>query len=70
MSDAPPRPDLTLPEVTLFFDDYRGRTAYDAAETHVPPARMIGRMARFDLTPTQLTPDRLRLYTRAVLSPV
>lgn len=59
-----------LRKVTLFFDDYRGRAAYHAAETLAPPSRMIGRMARFDLTPTQLTPDRLRLYTRAMLSPV
>ncbi|MCB6177147.1 hypothetical protein LHP98_03260 [Rhodobacter sp. Har01] len=57
-------------QVTLFFDDYRLRKTYHAAETLLPPVEMIGRMARFDLSPTPLTPDRLRLFARALLSPV
>ncbi|NPD16926.1 hypothetical protein HOY34_17165 [Xinfangfangia sp. D13-10-4-6] len=60
---------ITRP-VTVFFDDYRRREAYHKAEEIARPTEMIGRMARFDLEPVQLTPDRLRAYTRALLQPV
>lgn len=60
---------ITRP-VTLFFDDYVPRTAYHKAADLVAPAAIIGRMARFDLTPLPLTPDRLRPYVRALLQPV
>jgi hypothetical protein len=60
---------ITRP-VTLFFDDYVPRTAYHKAADLVTPAAIIGRMARFDLTPLPLTPDRLRPYVRALLQPV
>ncbi len=60
---------ITRP-VTLFFDDYAPREAYHKAEDLARPTEMIGRMARFDLHPVQLTPDRLRAYSRALLQPV
>lgn len=60
---------ITRP-VVLFFDDYLPREAYHKAEEIARPTGMIGRMARFDLEPVQLTPDRLRAYTRAALQPV
>ena len=60
---------ITRP-VTLFFDDYLPREAYHKAEQILRPTEMIGRMARFDLHPVTLTPDRLRAYTRALLQPV
>ncbi|MCL4065668.1 hypothetical protein M3484_03680 [Pseudomonas sp. GX19020] len=60
---------ITRP-VTLFFDDYAPREAYHKAEQIARPTEMIGRMARFDLEPVTLTPDRLRAYTRALLQPV
>ncbi len=56
--------------VTLFFDDYAPRAAYHKTETLAMPAEMIGRMARFDLTPRSLTPDRFRAYVKALLQPV
>lgn len=59
---------ITRP-VTLYFDDYTPREAYHKAETLARPTEIIGRMARFDLTPTPLTPDRIRAYARALLQP-
>ncbi|MFE3837028.1 hypothetical protein [Pseudogemmobacter sonorensis] len=60
---------ITRP-VTLFFDDYLPREAYHKAADLVAPVEMIGRMARFEMKPVQLTPDRLRAYMRALLQPV
>jgi len=60
---------ITRP-VTLFFDDYLPRPAYHGAEALAAPAEIIGRMARFDLTPQSLTPDRLRAYVKALLRPL
>lgn len=60
---------ITRP-VTLFFDDYANRPAYHKAADLQPPSEMIGRMARFDLAPLALTPDRIRAYVRALLQPV
>lgn len=60
---------ITRP-VTLFFDDYAPRAAYHKAAALQPPAEMIGRMARFDLIPHALTPDRIRGYVKALLQPL
>lgn len=60
---------ITRP-VTLFFDDYTPRTAYHKAEEICRPTALIGRMARFDLTPTPLTVADVRHYMRALLQPV
>lgn len=59
---------ITRP-VVLFFDDYAPRAAYHKAAKLVAPTAMIGRMARFDLIPTPLMPDRLRAYAKALLQP-
>lgn len=59
---------ITRP-VTLFFDDYVPRRGYHRAEEVAKPAALIGRMARFDLTPTPITPDGLRRFARASLQP-
>jgi hypothetical protein len=59
---------ITRP-VTLFFDDYTPRAAYRKAEALQAPAMIIGRMARFDLSPHPLTPDRLHAYVKALLQP-
>ncbi|MFU8777657.1 MAG: hypothetical protein ACNA7M_08300 [Roseovarius sp.] len=49
---------ITRP-VTVLFDDYAARQTYHAVEDVVgPPTRMIGRMARFELTPG--VPDKER----------
>ncbi|MDQ2065406.1 hypothetical protein Q9295_03395 [Xinfangfangia sp. CPCC 101601] len=60
---------ITRP-VVLFFDDYAPRPAYHKAEALLAPSHLIGRMARFDLTPVKLTPDRMRAYVKALLQPV
>jgi hypothetical protein len=60
---------ITRP-VTLFFDDYTPRDGYHKAEEICRPAAVIGRMARFDLTPAILSADRVRAYVRALLQPV
>jgi len=52
------RLSITRP-VTVLFDDYAERRAYHAVEDVVgPPARMIGRMARFELIPDVLDKAR------------
>ncbi|WP_226934588.1 hypothetical protein [Pseudogemmobacter faecipullorum] len=60
---------ITRP-VTLLFDDYLPRRAYHQAEEIAAPIEMIGRMARFEIEPVTLTPDRLRAYAKALLQPV
>lgn len=60
---------ITRP-VTLYFDDYAPRAPYHKAADVQPPAQMIGRMARFDLSPHTLTPDRIRAYFKALVQPL
>lgn len=55
--------------VVLLFDDYANRPAYHRVEDLVKPRDVVGRMARFDLNPTPLTPDRLRGFAKALLQP-
>lgn len=49
----------TQKRVDVFFDDYAGRDPYHAVERFVKPAEIIGRMARFEIQPTQLIGDQL-----------
>ncbi|EPX86194.1 hypothetical protein ruthe_01004 [Rubellimicrobium thermophilum DSM 16684] len=55
--------------VTVFWDDDADRPAYREVERYARPAAMVGRMARFDLTPTALHPGDLTwvmdVFTRA-----
>ncbi len=55
--------------VVLLFDDYANRPGYHRVEELVKPRDVVGRMARFDLRPTPLTPDRLRGFAKALLQP-
>ncbi|MGJ8604686.1 MAG: hypothetical protein ACSHXH_11215 [Marivita sp.] len=55
--------------VTVLFDDYIGRSQYQRIERFVKPVEMRGRMARFEIEPTDL-PKRdlteiLTLYTKS-----
>ncbi|WP_439122439.1 hypothetical protein [Marivita sp.] len=55
--------------VTLLFDDYVGRKQYQRVERFIEPVEIRGRMARFDIVPTEL-PKRdlteiLTLYTKS-----
>jgi hypothetical protein len=45
--------------VTVLFDDYGRRKHYHAVEELLRPAAMIGRMARFELSPQPVPADRL-----------
>lgn len=49
----------TKKTVTVFFDDYADRAPYYEVERFVKPTEIRGRMARFDIQPTQLIGDRL-----------
>lgn len=49
----------TKKPVTLYFDDYTERTQYHVVEDFVPLTETRGRMARFDIEPTAIPPDRL-----------
>jgi len=50
---------ITRP-VTLFFDDYANRPRYHLIEEYLgAPVAIMGRMARFDLTPMPVPADRL-----------
>lgn len=40
--------------VTVLFDDYTGRPGYHAVERYVQPSELVGRMARFELTPMDM----------------
>lgn len=45
--------------VTVYFDDYANREAYHDVERFVRPTEIRGRMARFDIQPTELIGERL-----------
>ncbi|MTJ04233.1 MAG: hypothetical protein FH759_05995 [Sediminimonas qiaohouensis] len=50
---------ITRP-VTLYFDDYVNRRRYHEVETFIgAPVETYGRMARFDLEPAALPPEKL-----------
>ena len=55
--------------MTLLFDDYTERRGYHAVEQFVDRAEVRGRMARFEIEPTDLPRDKLteilRLYTKS-----
>ena len=59
---------ITQP-TTVLWDDYIDRPAYHEVEALAKPTEMIGRMARFELTPTPIPADRLlwilQTYLRA-----
>ncbi len=49
----------TQKPVTLYFDDYTARTQYHIVEDFAPLIETRGRMARFDIEPTPIPPERL-----------
>lgn len=59
---------ITRP-VVLLFDDYKDREPYHHVEEMFQPTEIIGRMARFDLTPQPFPVDRMgwimKFYTRS-----
>ncbi|MCA0422519.1 MAG: hypothetical protein LCH61_04205 [Proteobacteria bacterium] len=55
--------------VTVLWDDYDDRPHYHRVETLVQPVAKAGRLARFELTPTALSPAALRLLADSYLDP-
>ena len=55
--------------VTVLWDDYADRPHYHRAETLAAPLAMVGRMARFQITPHPLPPGALRLLADSFLDP-
>lgn len=55
--------------MTVLWDDYVGRPGYHSVEYLVKPVAMIGRMARFEISPTPLPVDRLAWVIETYLRP-
>ncbi|WP_425039330.1 hypothetical protein [Primorskyibacter sp. S187A] len=45
---------LTEKPITILFDDFAPRESYHKVQEYLGPARMIGRMARFDVEPAPI----------------
>jgi hypothetical protein len=45
--------------VAVYWDDYASRPAYHDVERYARPAEVVGRMARFDLSPMTMPPRDL-----------
>jgi len=60
----------TQKPVTVLVDDYVDRPPYHEAEPLLGKPVMIGRMARFDLSPGMIPIDRLRLVIESHLRPL
>lgn len=55
--------------VTVLFDDYANRPEYHVVEELLRPVALVGRMARFEVTPMALPPARLSWLTSLYLRP-
>lgn len=55
--------------MTVLWDDYSDRPIYHQVESLVKPVAMIGRMARFDITPMPMPVDRLAWVIEIYLRP-
>lgn len=55
--------------MTVLWDDYSDRPQYHAVETLVKPVAMIGRMARFEISPMPLPVDQLAWVLDSYLRP-
>ncbi len=60
----------TRKAVTVLVDDYIDRPSYHKAEGTLGKPAMIGRMARFDLTPGMIPMDRLQLVIDSHMRPL
>jgi hypothetical protein len=60
----------TTAPVTVLFDDYQDRKTYHKIEELVPLAARYGRMARFDVTPMAIPPQRLSWVIGQFITPV
>lgn len=56
--------------VTVLFDDYKRRKPYHAVEDLIRPVAMAGRMARFEVAPMVLAPERLGWLVGLYLKPL
>lgn len=60
---------LTTKPLTLFFDDYKPRDRYHKVETYIGAPQMIGRMAKFDLTPQPFPKEHWLQFTQFLFRP-
>lgn len=56
--------------VTVLWDDYAERPSYHKVEDLVQPVARIGRMARFDLQPMTIPPERMSWVLSSYLQPL
>ena len=55
--------------ITLLFDDYAGRSQYHHVEEFLGSPELTGRMARFDITPQPVPPERLLRIMQLTVRP-
>lgn len=60
---------MTKAPVTVLFDDYIDRPIYHVVEEFTPLTAMIGRMARFDVKPMAMPPEKLLWVMQYFLQP-
>lgn len=60
---------LTEKPITLLFDDFVPRTAYHKVQDYLGPATLIGRMARFDITPQPIPKEHWLRLTQFMYRP-
>ena len=60
---------LSKGPVTLLFDDYVQREHYHKVEDYLGRPEITGRMARFDITPEPIPPDRLLRIMQFMMRP-
>jgi hypothetical protein len=60
---------ITRP-VTVLFDDYVHRKAYAVVEDYFTPVEVVGRMARFEVTPRPPTPQEFGRWATLMQRPV
>ena len=60
---------ITRPVVVLF-DDFVGRRPYGVVEEFARPARLVGRMAKFDVVPTVPAPQDFLRWVKLMQRPV
>lgn len=59
----------TKKPVTLLFDDYAGRKNYHHVEDFLGVPELTGRMARFEITPQSIPPERLLRIMQLMVRP-
>lgn len=56
-------------ETTVLFDDYSSRETYQKVETVVKPTQVVGRLARFEITPNMIQNRDIAMMVRWFFKP-